>query len=61
MANSYMNLGFVYGNQGDYPKALEYHEKCLAIRLKTFGAEHPRTKKSQELVDSFRNEIKRPI
>ena len=26
---------------GNFDKALEYYEKCLAIRLKTMGGEHP--------------------
>ena len=38
---SWNNLGVKYNNEGNYPKALEYFEKCLAIQLKTSGAEHP--------------------
>ena len=38
---TYNNLGRVYSIKGDYPNALEYYEKCLAIQLKTLGAEHP--------------------
>ena len=41
MADSYNNLGLVYGSQGDYHKAIEHHTKSLSIRLKTLGAEHP--------------------
>ena len=38
--SSWNNLGIKYNNEGNYPKALEYFEKCLAIQLKTSGAEH---------------------
>ena len=41
MAISYNNIGSVYDNQGDYPKALEYHLKALAIREKALGQDHP--------------------
>ena len=42
-ATSYNNIGLSYGNLGDYPKALEYHFKALAIREKVLGKEHPDT------------------
>jgi tetratricopeptide (TPR) repeat protein len=41
VATSYNNMGLVFDSQGDYPKALEYHEKSLEIRLSTLGADHP--------------------
>jgi tetratricopeptide (TPR) repeat protein len=34
-------LGRCEDKFANYDKALEYHEKCLAIRLKTLGGEHP--------------------
>jgi tetratricopeptide (TPR) repeat protein len=34
-------LGRCEDKFANYNKALEYHEKCLAIRLKTLGGEHP--------------------
>ncbi len=34
-------LGRCEDKFANYDKALEYHEKCLAIRLKTLGEEHP--------------------
>ncbi|GHU15706.1 hypothetical protein FACS189441_7740 [Betaproteobacteria bacterium] len=37
------NIGLVYKCQGDYSKALEWHEKALAIREKVLGKEHPDT------------------
>lgn len=37
VATTYNNLGNVYQSQGDYAKALEYHEKALRIRLKVLG------------------------
>ena len=41
MATSYNNIGQVWNKKGEYDKALEYYEKCLAIFLKTLGGEHP--------------------
>ena len=41
MASCYNNIGLVYANQGDYPKALEYYEKSLAIYLNVYGENHP--------------------
>ena len=37
------NIGLVYSQQGDYDKALKWHEKALAIREKVLGLEHPNT------------------
>ncbi len=31
------NIGLVYYNKGDYPKALEYYERCLEIETKIKG------------------------
>ena len=31
----------MYDNRGNYPKALEYYHKALAIREKVLGKEHP--------------------
>ena len=42
-ATSYNNIGFVYDAQGNYTKALECHNKALAIRLKVLGENHPDT------------------
>ena len=41
MATSYNNMGSVHHNKGEYDKALEHHQKALAIRLKQLGPEHP--------------------
>ena len=38
---AYNALGLAYDNKGEYDKAIDYHEKSLAIQLKTLGAEHP--------------------
>ncbi|CAF4193395.1 unnamed protein product [Didymodactylos carnosus] len=35
------NLGTVYGNQGDYEKALKYYEKSLEIKLISLPPNHP--------------------
>lgn len=40
MATSYHQLGKVYTQKGDYPKALEYLQKALNIRLKNYGEIH---------------------
>ena len=42
-ANSYNNIGWVYGCLGDYTKALEYYLKSLKIRRRVLGEEHPDT------------------
>ena len=39
MAATYNNLGSVYDRKGDYDAASEYHEKALAIKLRTLGAD----------------------
>lgn len=41
MATSYSNIGVVWDNKGEYDKALDFYQKCLVIRLKSLGAEHP--------------------
>ena len=42
-ATSYNNIGSVYWNQGNYPKALDYYFKALEIREKVLGTDHPDT------------------
>ena len=42
-ANSFNNIGWVYGCLGDYTKALEYYQKSLEIRVRVLGEEHPDT------------------
>ncbi len=37
VATSYNNLGLVYYSQGNYPQALEYHQKSLEINRKLYG------------------------
>ena len=39
-AFAYGLLGSAYENKGEYEKAIEYNEKCLAIYKKTLGPEH---------------------
>ena len=41
VATSCNNIGLTWNKKGEYDKALECFEKCLAIRLKTLGGEHP--------------------
>ena len=40
MADAYNDNGTVYGDMGQYSKALEYHFKALEIREKILGPEH---------------------
>eukprot|EP00961_Rhodomonas_salina_P268737 3631667-Rhodomonas_salina.1 len=35
------NIGNAHSNLGDDAKALEYHERALAIRIKALGDDHP--------------------
>ncbi len=41
VATSYGNIASVHDSLGDYPLALQFYEKSLAIRLKVLGEEHP--------------------
>ncbi|CAF1135897.1 unnamed protein product [Adineta steineri] len=38
---SYNSIGMVHYNMVDYPKALSYHEKALAIRQQSLPSNHP--------------------
>jgi preprotein translocase subunit SecA/nephrocystin-3 len=40
VAISYFNIGSIYDDLFDYAKALENHQKALAIREKVLGANH---------------------
>ncbi len=42
-ASTYVSIGLVYCNVGQYRKAIEYHQKALDIRLAAIGAESPIT------------------
>ena len=46
MAYSFESIGLVWKYKGEYEKALDLFQKCLDIRMKKFGIEHSRTKKS---------------
>jgi len=37
------NIAFIYSSQGDYPRALEWYQKAIAINEKVLGKEHPDT------------------
>ena len=39
LASTYNNLGSVCSSKGDYDAAVDYHEKALAIKLRTLGAD----------------------
>ena len=45
-ALSYNNIGSIYSDMGDYPKALEFYTKALSIREKVLGKDHPDTANS---------------
>ena len=40
MAATYYNMGGLFKAQGDYAKAVEHQEKCLAIEIKNLGEGH---------------------
>ena len=40
VAVTYGNMGLVYDSMGDFPKALEYHNRDLEIKIQVFGPEH---------------------
>ncbi|MDR0459292.1 MAG: tetratricopeptide repeat protein [Coriobacteriales bacterium] len=42
-ASLFMKAGYGLHNQGDYPKALELHQKALAIKEEVLGDRHPST------------------
>ncbi|GMO42373.1 MAG: hypothetical protein Pg6C_03850 [Treponemataceae bacterium] len=42
-ANSYNNIGSIYGDLGHYAVALEYHQRALEIFEETLGKKHPNT------------------
>ena len=41
IASSCNNLATALGDQGDLKKAIEYHERALAIWQQTLGPQHP--------------------
>ena len=43
VSESYNSIGEAHHAQGDCPKALEWHQKALAIREKALGKNHPLT------------------
>ena len=38
---TYGNMANVYYSKGEFDRALEFHEKALAIQKKMLGEEHP--------------------
>ena len=58
VATSYSNIGSTFGNKGEYDKALEYYEKCLAIELRTLGGEHPSVANSYFNIGNCNYELK---
>ncbi len=54
---SYLNnqLGFTLDAAGQYDKALEFHQKALAILLKQLGADHPKVATSYHNIGVVHN------
>jgi len=59
VASSYNSIGLAHKAQGDYAKAVEFHEKSLAIRLKVLGAEHADTKSTQTRLNNSKKALGR--
>ena len=59
-AATYHNIAWVYAEQVDYEKALEYYKKAYVVQLSKLGGNHPNTidpKDSTEIVE-FRMKYK---
>ena len=41
VADSYNNIGLVYGSQGKYEEALVQYNRALEIRIRVLGQDHP--------------------
>ena len=41
MADSYLNIGSLYGTKGDLENALLQFQRALEIQTRVFGSEHP--------------------
>ena len=57
VATTYNNMGLVYRNQADYPRALEYYQMSLDIRSGTLGKDHPSTKDVQRSIDIVKGKM----
>ena len=56
-AHIYNDLGFCYGQLGDYKRSLVYAEKALEIRLELFGERHPDTATSLNNAGAFYGQL----
>ncbi len=50
-------MGVVYYEQGDNPRALEYYQMALDIRLGTLGKDHPSTKSVQRSIEIVKGKM----
>jgi tetratricopeptide (TPR) repeat protein len=53
VANSLLNLGTLYQQQGKYPEAKALYRQALAIAHATLGPNHPNTQIMQGWLDSL--------
>ena len=56
-ADSYRQVSATQNNMHDYTKAVQFHQRALAIRVKLFGEEHESTADSYRQRDITQHEI----
>jgi tetratricopeptide (TPR) repeat protein len=53
----YFNIGSVYSNMGEYPKALSFYESALKMCKLTLGDGHPHTKSVVESIELVKKKL----
>ncbi len=64
MASTYNNIGLVHKKLGNFPKALEYYEKSLEIKIECLGGAHVKvaeTKENMAIVYEQMGELKKAL
>jgi tetratricopeptide (TPR) repeat protein len=56
-ATYHFNIGSVYSNMGEYPKALSFHKRALKIFNSALGDEHPYTKSVIESIELVKKNL----
>ena len=56
-ADSYRQVSATQNNMHDYTKAVQFHQRALAIRVKLFGEEHESTADSYRQLDITQHEM----